>query len=122
MVYCAGRLIENLKLFYKSNRPHFLWVYRHDNPLGMLEEHSKSLSIKRFCLMIYKLSRVLPTTCVGYHAGKPIESVVYCLNIHLGKQISPGTDQSMEHVLFSSGIDGIVARQLNQTSAFGAWV
>ena len=25
-------------------------------------------------------SRVLPTSCVGYHAGKPIESVVYCLN------------------------------------------
>ena len=21
MVYCAGKLIENLKLFYKSNRP-----------------------------------------------------------------------------------------------------
>ena len=59
---------------------------------------------------------------MGCHAGKPIESVAYCLNIHMGKQISPGTDQSMEHVLFSSGIDGIVARQLNQTSAFGAWV
>ena len=85
--------------------------YRHDNPLGMLREYSKSF-----------FSRVLPTSRVGYHAGKPIESVVYCLNIHMGKQISPGTDQSMEHVLFSSGIDGIVARQLNQTSAFGAWV
>ena len=24
-------------------------------------------------------SRVLPTSQVGYHAGKPIESVVYCL-------------------------------------------
>ena len=24
---------------------------------------------------------VLPTSRVGYHAGKPIESVVYCLNI-----------------------------------------
>ena len=37
-------------------------------------------------------------------------------------QISPGTNPSMEHVLFSSGVDGIVARQLNQTSVFGAWV
>ena len=33
MVYCAGKLIENLndsvllKLFYKSNRPQFLGVY-----------------------------------------------------------------------------------------------
>ena len=23
MVYCAGKLIENFKLFYKSDRPHF---------------------------------------------------------------------------------------------------
>ena len=74
MVYCAGKLIENLKLFYKSNRPHFLWVYRRDNPLGMLREHSKSSkSSKGF-------SRVLPKYRIGYHAGKPIESVVYCLN------------------------------------------
>ena len=25
MVYCAGKLKENFKLYYKSNRPHFLW-------------------------------------------------------------------------------------------------
>ena len=43
MVCCAGKLIENLKLFYKSNRPYFLWVYWRDNPLGMLGEHSKKL-------------------------------------------------------------------------------
>ena len=28
---------------YLSNRPHFLWVYRRDNPRRMLGEHSKSL-------------------------------------------------------------------------------
>ena len=28
---------------YLSNRPHFLWVYRRDNPLGMLGEHEKKL-------------------------------------------------------------------------------
>ena len=39
MVYCAGKLKENFKLYYKSNRPHFLWVYRRNNPLGMLEDH-----------------------------------------------------------------------------------
>ena len=27
---------------YLSNRPHFLWVYRRDNPRGMLGEHEKS--------------------------------------------------------------------------------
>ena len=30
-------------VIYLSNRPHFLWVYRRDNPLGMLGEHEKSL-------------------------------------------------------------------------------
>ena len=67
MVNCARKLIENLKLFYKSNRPHFLWVYRRDNPLGRLEEHEKTCK-----------SRV--ASLVAYHAVKPIESVVYCLN------------------------------------------
>ena len=45
IVYCAGKLIENLKLFYKKNTAHFLWVYWRDNPLGMLGEHPKSLYI-----------------------------------------------------------------------------
>ena len=28
---------------YLSNKPHFLWVYRRDNPRRMLGEHEKSL-------------------------------------------------------------------------------
>ena len=48
MLYLAGKLIENLKLFYKSSS-----------------------------------ARVLPSSRVSYHAGKPIESVVYCLSIRL---------------------------------------
>ena len=43
-----------------SNRPHFLWVYRHDNPRGMLGEHEKR-----------SFSSILPTSQVGYHAGNP---------------------------------------------------
>ena len=43
VIKCSDWLKHALKLFYKSNRPHFLWVYQHDNPLGMLEEHEKSL-------------------------------------------------------------------------------
>ena len=50
MVYCASKLIENFKLFYKSNGPHFLWVYRSDI-----------------------------TSRGDYQAGTAIESVVYCL-------------------------------------------
>ena len=42
MVYCASKLIENLKFFYKSNRPHFLWVYWRDDPLGMLGDYLKA--------------------------------------------------------------------------------
>ena len=48
--------IENV--FYKSNRPHYLWVYQRDNPLWMLEEHSKACKSLAFGLrfnLIYKL-------------------------------------------------------------------
>ena len=31
--------------------------------------------------MVYKISHVLPASRVGYHAGNPIESVVYCKRI-----------------------------------------
>ena len=43
MSHCASKLIAYLKLFYKSNRPHFLGVYRRDNPLRMLGELLKNL-------------------------------------------------------------------------------
>ena len=52
MVYCAGKLIENLKLVNHSP-----WART----------------------WFTSFSRVLPTSHVGYHAGKPIESVAYCL-------------------------------------------
>ena len=48
MVYCAGKLIENLKSFYKSNRPHFLWVYLRDNPL-------QGWDVGKIRLVIYRL-------------------------------------------------------------------
>ena len=62
MIYCAGKLIENLKLFYKSDT----------------RKACKSLA---FGSGFTSFSRVLPTSRVGYHAVKPIENVVYCLNI-----------------------------------------
>ena len=52
---------------YLSNRLLFLWVYRGDKPRGMLGEHEK-------------IASVLSTSQVVYHAGKPIESVLYCFN------------------------------------------
>ena len=35
--------IDLLIQYYLSNRPHFLWVYRRDNPRGMLGEHENKL-------------------------------------------------------------------------------
>ena len=74
MVYFAGKLIENLKLFYKSNRPHFLWVYRRDNPLGILGKHSKSFS------------HVLPTSCMGYHAGRTVSCIKFIGKVQPGNR------------------------------------
>ena len=74
MVYCAGKLIENLKLFYKSNRSYFPWV----NPLS--ENTRKACKSLTFSSWFTSFSGALPTSCMGYHAGKPIESVIHCLN------------------------------------------
>ena len=57
MVYCAGKLIGNLNLCYILS-----W-----DVVRTLEE-------------LVNFPCVLPTSRVGYHAGKPIESVVYRLN------------------------------------------
>ena len=35
--------LQEVRGGYLSNRPLFLWVYRRDNPPGMLGEHEKSL-------------------------------------------------------------------------------
>ena len=36
-------IVVVIVIVYLSNRPHFLWVYRRDNPRGMLGEHEKKL-------------------------------------------------------------------------------
>ena len=46
--------------------------------LGNTRKACKSLAFRSW---FTSFSRVLPTSRVGYHAGKPIESAVYCLNI-----------------------------------------
>ena len=38
---------------YLSNRPHFLWVYRRDNPRGMLGEHEKSVYYLSYFINIH---------------------------------------------------------------------
>ena len=66
-----------LKLFYKSNRLHVLMVYRRDIPRGMLGNNRKACKSLAFGSWFTSFSRVLPTSRVGCHAAKPIESVVY---------------------------------------------
>ena len=46
-------------VYYLSNKPHFLWVYRRDNPLGMFGEHERKL------VRFTSFSRVLRTSQVG---------------------------------------------------------
>ena len=65
-------------MVYLLSRQHFLWVYRRDNPRGMLGEHEKSCKSQAEGEWFTSISSVLPSSQVGYHAGKPIESVVYC--------------------------------------------
>ena len=60
MVYCAS------KLFYKAI-DHTFYAFT-GVTLEKLVNHEPNFSC------------VLPTSRVGYHSGKPIESVVYCLN------------------------------------------
>ena len=69
---------QHYPLFYLSNKPNFLWVYRRGNTRGMLEEHEKSLLIVSRRRAFYKLFEYSPNIRMGYHAGKPIESVVSC--------------------------------------------
>lgn len=49
MFYCAGKLIENLKLFYKLKQyaTLFMGQCRRDNPLGMLGEHNIPRGLSR---------------------------------------------------------------------------
>ena len=74
MVYCAGKLIENLKLFYKIKAiDHTFFGFS-----GVITHFGCWENTREACK---SLVRVLQTSRVGYRAGKPIESVVYCLNI-----------------------------------------
>ena len=65
---------------YVSNRPHFLWAYRSDNPRGIVENTNKACKSWAEGEWFTRFSSVLPTSQVGYQAGKPIESVVYCFS------------------------------------------
>ena len=50
--------------------------------LGCWENTKKACKSRAEGSWFTSFSRVLPTSRVCYHAGKPIESVVYCLNRH----------------------------------------
>ena len=64
MVYCADKLIENLKLFYKSNRPHFLpgftGVITH---LGCWENTEKLVNHELVIYKLFSCSPNIPSKC-----------------------------------------------------------
>ena len=98
------KLKHALKLFYKSIRPHFLWVYWYDKPTWDVGR-----TLEKLVNHEPNFSRVLPTSRVGYHASKPIESVVYCLincNTYVFNSISQahldGKDFCFPSVIFHS--------------------
>ena len=78
MVYCAGKLIGNLKYFIKAIDTLSVGL------LALFSTWDVGKTLRRACKSLAfgssftSCSRVLPTSCVGYHAGKPIESVVWC--------------------------------------------
>ena len=79
MVYYAGKLIVNLKLFYKSKTTLSLSLTGVITQLGCWENTRKAYKSLAFGSLFTSFSRVLATSRMGYHAGKPTQSVVYCL-------------------------------------------
>ena len=82
VIYFTDKPIENLKilsLFYTSNKLLSLTVYQRYNQL--LGEQAKSLWIIRSWLVTENNFYVVLTSPMGYYAGKPIESALYCLII-----------------------------------------
>ena len=68
----TARLAFVVNLICNSNRPHFIWIYRRNNILGMLEKHSKEI------VNHSPSARYLYTFRVSHHpSGKPIESAVH---------------------------------------------
>ena len=81
IVPVTHRKLKHCKLFYKSNTPHFLSVYRFTGVithLGCWENTRKACKSLAFGWVFTNFSRVLPASRVGYYTGKPIESGVYC--------------------------------------------
>ena len=89
---CAFWLVKNLWFIVPVNS-YNTWIYfvkaiDHTfygftgviTPLGFWENTQQACKSLAFRLWFTSFSHVLPTSWVGYHAGKPIESVFYCLN------------------------------------------
>ena len=68
----------------KVLEPYFLPKRLHSTKSYFIKARKACKSLEK--LVFTSFYRVLPTSRVGYHAGKPIESVVYCsIILHGGK-------------------------------------
>ena len=80
--YFLPKILHSTKSYFIKAIDHtfygFTCVITH---LGCRENTRKACKSLAFGSWFTSFSRVLPAaSSVGYHAGKPIESVVYCLN------------------------------------------
>ena len=78
--YFSPKRLHSTKSFFIKAIDHtfygFTGVITH---LGCWENTRKACKSLAFGSWFTSFPRVLPTSRVGYHAGKPIESVIYCL-------------------------------------------
>ena len=69
--------LQTIRKAFTRNKPKtFLYCCLHGN-------HKPNCSYGCWENTQKAFSRVLPTSRVGYHASKPIESVIYCLNTQM---------------------------------------
>ena len=75
--------------------------------LGCWENTRKACKSRAEGEWFTSFSHVLPTSRVGYHTGKPTESVVYCLNISLAN-LHPRPEWYIFHNLTREFIDDVM--------------
>ena len=76
----ASSVCKHEILTDRLNKIHLRTVWCSINFYFCSKQTRKACKSLAFGSWFSSFSRVLPTSQVGYHAGKPIESVVHCLN------------------------------------------
>lgn len=81
IIYCTNNPIQYLSLFHKARDCSFYQYTTIITHLACWENTPPPPKKSCLWLVLANFSNALPTSCVGYYAFKPIESVVNCLMI-----------------------------------------